>query len=73
MPEVAGDAALLVNPVSITDIATAMKKLAADERLRAELISKGKVQLQKFSWQLTGEKLWRCCEVVLKGKGSKMT
>jgi len=65
MPEVAGDAALLVNPLSVSDISLAMKKLAEDGQLRDSLIAKGKIQLQKFSWELTGEKLWRCCEVVL--------
>ncbi len=65
MPEVAGEAALLINPLSIVDVAGAMKKLATDEKLREDLILKGKTQLQKFSWQLTGEKLWGCCEVVL--------
>ena len=65
MPEAAGDAALLVNPLSVTDIAVAMKKMAGDAGLRNELISQGGNQLKKFSWQLTGEKLWKCCEKVL--------
>jgi glycosyltransferase involved in cell wall biosynthesis len=65
MPEVAGDAALLVNPLSITEISGAMKKLVEDVHLKDDLIAKGEIQLQKFSWQLTGEKLWRCCEIVL--------
>ena len=68
MPEAAGDAALLVNPLSVGDIASAMKKLAGDADLRNELISKGRNQLKKFSWQLTGKKLWKCCEVVLAEK-----
>ncbi len=66
MPEAAGDAALLVNPLSIEEIAGAMTKLALDNLLRDDLIAKGKVQIKNFSWQLTGDKLWKCCEVVLK-------
>ena len=65
MPEVAGDAALLVSPLSVAEIAGAMKKIAGDDQLREILIARGSIQLKKFSWQLTGEKLWRCCEVVL--------
>lgn len=67
MPEAAGDAALLVNPLSITEISSALKTLAADNKLREYLVAKGNIQLKKFSWQLTGEKLWSCCETVLNG------
>ena len=65
MPEAAGDAALLVNPLSVDEISGAMKRLTSNNALRDDLIAKGKIQLQKFSWQLTGEKLWKCCETVL--------
>lgn len=65
MPEAAGDAALLVNPKSVEEISTAMKKIVGDSSLRNSLIEKGKVQTQKFSWNLTAEKLWQCCEKVL--------
>jgi glycosyltransferase involved in cell wall biosynthesis len=65
MPEVAGDAALLVNPISVTEIAEAMEKLYRDTALRNVLVEKGKEQLKKFSWDLTAEKLWQCCENVL--------
>lgn len=65
MPEVAGNAALLVNPLSVSEIASAMIKISNNTQFREDLISKGEIQLQKFSWPLTGEKVWRCCEVVL--------
>jgi glycosyltransferase involved in cell wall biosynthesis len=65
MPEAAGDAALLVDPLSVDAIAGAMKKLAQDTNLRNSLIEKGKIQIRKYSWQLTAEKLWSCCEKVL--------
>ena len=66
MPEAAGDAAILVNPLVVEEIAGALKRLALDNDLRNDLIAKGKIQIKKFSWQLTGEKLWRCCEEVFK-------
>ena len=67
MPEAAGEAALLVNPLSVGEIARAMKKIELDSSLRESLIAKGKIQIKKFSWQLTGEKLWKCCERVFNG------
>ena len=58
MPEVAGDAALLVDPLSITEIVAAMNEIANNENLRKELVKKGKIQRNNFSWDLTAEKLW---------------
>lgn len=62
MPEVAGDAALLVDPDSAEQIAAAMEQMAADETLRGSLIEKGRQQGQKFSWDKTAERLWQCLE-----------
>ena len=55
MPEVAGDATLLVNPLSIEEIKNAMEKILTDKRLREELINKGFEQAKKFSWKNTAE------------------
>ncbi len=50
MPEVAGDAALLVDPLSVDDLAFAMQKIYKDKSLRIELVGKGKIQREKFNW-----------------------
>ncbi len=55
MPEVAGDAALLVNPDSVAEIAAALKKVAFDDTLRLELIEKGRLQRNQFSWDKTAD------------------
>ena len=60
MPEVAGDAGILVDPFSIEDIASGMSKLASDEALRKQLIENGRIQREKFSWDKTAERLWEC-------------
>jgi len=60
MPEVAGEAALLVDPASVDQIADSMTRLAADENLRQELIAKGREQRKLFSWDQTAERLWDC-------------
>ncbi len=62
MPEVVGDAGLLVDPFSIDSIKDAMLKIYKDETLRNKLIEKGQAQRQKFSWDKTAEKLWSCIE-----------
>lgn len=50
MTEVAGDAAMLVNPLVTSEIAGAFEKVYTDANLRAELIQKGKVRAEVFSW-----------------------
>lgn len=60
MPEVAGDAALLVNPLSVSEIENAMLQMATDELLRKNLIEKGNLQKQKFSWDNTAARLYDC-------------
>ena len=59
MPEVAGDGALLVDPFSLEEIVNAMNQISTDSELQQILIEKGKIQRNKFSWDLTAEKLWQ--------------
>jgi len=59
MPEVAGDAALLVDPFSVESITEAMLKLAGNEELKKELILRGNKQKELFSWDKTAEGLWQ--------------
>lgn len=58
MPEVAGDAALLVDPFHPESIADALYKVAHYESMREELIVRGRRQSLLFSWQQTADKLW---------------
>ncbi len=51
MPEVAGDAGVLVNPQSIKETAAAMTEIWKDEKLRSTLIERGRIQRTKFTWQ----------------------
>jgi glycosyltransferase involved in cell wall biosynthesis len=59
IPEVAGEAALMVDPFSIESIADGMVRLANEPHLREKLVTKGRVQREKFSWDRTAEKLWK--------------
>lgn len=65
MPEAAGDAAMLVNPYRVSEIGAAMSHLYVDKAVRQQLIEKGRIQLQKFSWDKTADKLWQCCLTAL--------
>ena len=50
LPEVVGDAALLVDPYSVEDIANGICQVLDDDRLRRQLIEKGLVRARAFSW-----------------------
>ena len=56
MPEVAGDAAWLVNPEDACDIATAIDSVVADSDIRRSLIRKGFKRSAEFSWPQTAIK-----------------
>lgn len=55
LPEIAGEAALLVDPEDVEEIAQAMLRLSRDEDLRRELIAKGHRNLERFSWDRAAE------------------
>ncbi len=57
IPEVVGDAGLLITPENPESIAKAMHKLIKDDELRANLESQGLIQARKFSWELSAKKL----------------
>jgi glycosyltransferase involved in cell wall biosynthesis len=51
LPEVAGDAALLVDPLDTAALAAALGRVVADEGLRRELAERGLRQARRFSWR----------------------
>ena len=58
VPEVVNDAGLLVNPHNPEEIKNAMYKVATDENLRLQLIQKGRIRKNFFSWEKTANLLW---------------
>ncbi len=62
MPEVAGDAALLVDPFSVDSISNAMIYIYKDEDMRNALIAKGRKRRLDFSWDKTATALWESIE-----------
>jgi len=55
MPEVAGDAAMLINPYNTLEISDAMFNVLTNEKLREKLITKGIERAQRFSWEKTAQ------------------
>lgn len=62
MPEIAGDAALYVNPFDVEDIADKLIQLYSSPALVQTVIEKGKERKGNFSWDKTAEKLWELIE-----------
>ena len=66
MPEVGGNAVLLIDPFNPQEIATAMSRVTEDESLRSSLIRDGFERAKIFTWEKSSERLWKCVEKVLK-------
>ncbi|MGC1122574.1 MAG: glycosyltransferase family 1 protein [Candidatus Methanofastidiosia archaeon] len=67
MPEVAGDAAVLVNPYSVNEIAAGMKQMLTDSSLRKDLKKKGFRRAEKFTWEKNAESHARVYEEIFHG------
>jgi glycosyltransferase involved in cell wall biosynthesis len=57
LPEVAGDAALVVNPNDVDGMAAALDRLGSDESLRQELRRRGLARAAEFSWEASAREL----------------
>jgi glycosyltransferase involved in cell wall biosynthesis len=57
LPEVVDDAAVLVNPENVFDIARGIREVLLDDSLRAELIRRGYNQAARFSWENTAREV----------------
>jgi glycosyltransferase involved in cell wall biosynthesis len=55
MPEIAGDAAILIDPYKPEEITAAMVKVFNDNNLRTQMIADGLIQAAKFSWKLMAQ------------------
>lgn len=64
MPEVAGGAALLIDPLDPRTIATAIGRLEAEPALRRELVARGLARAQAYSWCRTAAQVKGIYEAV---------
>ncbi|MDD5644401.1 MAG: glycosyltransferase family 1 protein [bacterium] len=66
LPEVAGNAAILVNPNNIGEIAESIKKVWLSEKLGREMSQKGMDRARNFSWQKAAEETFSILESAVK-------
>jgi glycosyltransferase involved in cell wall biosynthesis len=65
IPEIAGDAALFVDPTDHGEVVSALERLCTDARLRADLSNRGTRRAQQFQWRQTAEQTARIFEQAL--------
>lgn len=68
MPEVAGDAALLIDPTDARAIAAGLQTLITDSSLRARLIQAGFARAKELSWEKACEATWRVYQELIANK-----
>lgn len=68
MPEVAGDAAIIVDPFNLGEIVESLNRIETDLELRNNLIDKGFVRCKQFNWDDSAEKMWGVLESVFQKK-----
>lgn len=65
LPEIAGDAAIIVDPTSFEHIAEAMQKLVNDITLRQQLINAGSARAKQFTWETCAAETFKVYQKVL--------
>lgn len=58
MPEVAGDAAIVVNPENADNIADAMINIRENTKAKDNMLVKGQINLKRFSWEQSSKHFW---------------
>jgi glycosyltransferase involved in cell wall biosynthesis len=66
LPEIAGDAALLVDPLSVEQMADGLERLSKDIELTQDLIAKGRAQRKLFSWDQAAAEVFKVITEVKK-------
>jgi len=64
LPEVIGDAGLMVDPFDVEAIADGLKRIILDSRLREELRMRGLERAKRFTWDATAEDTWNILQQV---------
>jgi glycosyltransferase involved in cell wall biosynthesis len=65
LPEVAGDAALLVDPTDTEALTAALRSLTANEDLQRDYAQRGRVRAQQFTWEKAVSQTWRVYQKLL--------
>lgn len=68
LPEISGEAALLVDPEDAADLAAGIERIISDDKLRRKLIDRGLKQAKAFSWMVAARETINVYKSVLKDK-----
>ncbi len=68
LPEVAGEGALLFDPLSVEDMAQAIRAVLGDESLRAGLVARGLINARRFSWAKSARQTLGVYQGAVEGK-----
>lgn len=68
LPEVVGDAVVVVNPENVFDIARGMREALLDQGLRSQLVQRGLEQSRRFDWQRTAAQVQATYSDVARGR-----
>jgi glycosyltransferase involved in cell wall biosynthesis len=71
LPEVMGNAALLVNPENVFELSRAMHRVLTDQPLRDRLKAAGKLQVQRYSWDTSVRRMVQIYEQVVSEHGKR--
>jgi glycosyltransferase involved in cell wall biosynthesis len=69
LPEVAGDAAWLIDPENTGELENALLELARDENRRADLAGKGTARAAQFTWERAVDQTWQLYQDLLAKPG----
>jgi glycosyltransferase involved in cell wall biosynthesis len=73
MPEVLGDSAIYFNPTNISEIQDAMYQIIDNKQLQNSLIDKGFLNINRFSWDKSADKLYNIILDTLSRQNHSMT
>jgi len=68
LPEVIGEAGIMVNPYDTDSLAQAMREVLTNSKLRDDMVRKGLEQVKKFSWERAAEQTQEVYDRVAAGK-----
>jgi glycosyltransferase involved in cell wall biosynthesis len=62
LPELGGDAALLVEPGSVAELHAALERMLSSPDLRAQLSANGLKRASQFQWEVCAQRSWQFFE-----------
>ena len=68
LPEIAGQATIMVDPLDVDELAAAMERVLGDQALQEEMIGKGMMQSGTFSWERTARETLQVYESVVRSR-----